>query len=169
MKCRWGLIKGLIPLITQMNVLNGRSPSNYIRDKRRPLKSNAPSGLLKMGDHGLGFALAPLQTVLAAMRLFFMEGESQSTVDVTIKRTPAEDLQRTAACSLHRQYHHPPVGVQALSSDLMHPGRQTSNNRGFIWNLIPFTLGRYIWEKHTDTLFKVRIITSEICSYMFSL
>lgn len=37
-----GLIKGLIPLITQMNLLNGRSPSNYIRDKRRALKWSAP-------------------------------------------------------------------------------------------------------------------------------
>lgn len=56
-----------------MNLLNGRSPSNYIReDKRRPLKSNAPSGRLKMGDHSLGFTLALLQTALATMWLFFM-------------------------------------------------------------------------------------------------
>lgn len=54
-----------------MNLLNGRSPSNYIRDKRRPLKSNTPSSLLKIGEHSLGFTLAPLQTALAAMWLFF--------------------------------------------------------------------------------------------------
>lgn len=53
-----------------MNLLIGRSPSNYIRDKRRPLKSNAPSGLLKMSDHSLGFTLALLQTAQAAMWLF---------------------------------------------------------------------------------------------------
>lgn len=55
-----------------MNLLNGRSPSNYIRDKRRALKSSAPSGPLKMGDHSLAFTLAPLQTELAAMWLSFM-------------------------------------------------------------------------------------------------
>lgn len=67
-----GLIKGLIPLITQINLINGRSPSNYISDKRRPLKSNAPSGVLKMGDHSLSFTLALLQTALAAMWLLLM-------------------------------------------------------------------------------------------------
>lgn len=54
-----------------MNLLNGRSPSNYIRDERRLLKSNAPSGLQNMGDHSLSFTLALLQTVLAAMWLVF--------------------------------------------------------------------------------------------------
>lgn len=55
-----------------MNLLNGRSPSNYIRDKRRALISSAPGGLLKMGDHSLAFTLALLQTDLAATRLSFV-------------------------------------------------------------------------------------------------
>lgn len=59
-----------------MTQLNGRSHCNYIRDERRPLKSNAPYGLLKVGDHSLGFTSALLQTMLTAMCLYLGAGDS---------------------------------------------------------------------------------------------
>lgn len=82
-----------------MNLLNGHPHSNYIRDRRRPLKSSAPSGLSQMGDHSLGFTLALLQTVLAVMLLFFLYVSQTRAVDVRIKRTPAD-------CSLDRPHYH---------------------------------------------------------------
>lgn len=69
-----GLIKGLIPLITQMNLLNGRSSSNYIRDKRKPFRNQMlPAGCWKITallwlcfkQHGQPCCFSPCRWVIA--------------------------------------------------------------------------------------------------------
>lgn len=61
-----------------MNLLNGRSPSNYIRDKRRPLKSNAPSGPMKMADHSSRLYFGSASNSTGSHVAFLRVGESQS-------------------------------------------------------------------------------------------
>lgn len=76
--CQRGVIKGLIPLISQMNLLNGRSPSNYIRDERRPLKSNAPSGPMEKSDRSSRLYFGSASNGTGSRVAFLRVGESQS-------------------------------------------------------------------------------------------